>query len=117
MSIPNASEYFGLVEKVRDEKRDDLYIIDDASEYIPSEEVNDLAANYMDTLRMERCKGEQPVYKLMPMPKPVSGKDMHVTADTIITLADCDGMNMEFLFLQPSHGEYLEDITKEVHGV
>jgi hypothetical protein len=43
-------------------------------------------------------------------------EEMHVCALTIITLPECDGMSMDFLFAQPSHGEYLEDITKEVSG-
>ena len=60
-----------------------------------------------DTLHMEQCKGEQPVYKLLPMPTKT------LTADIVISLPECDGMDMEFLFDQPSHGEYLEDISYE----
>ena len=136
MSIPR--EYFDLVEEVRDEERDDdVIVIDDGTDYIPSSDVNDVATNYMDTLRMERGEGEQPVYELVPMPKPkepvivdkfkdtytgftmpsLDGKDLHVTADTIITLHECDGMTEEFLFLQPSHGEWLEEVAKEVSDV
>ncbi len=36
---------------------------------VPGTEVSECADNYMDTLRMERCEGEVPIYKVMPMPE------------------------------------------------
>ncbi len=123
MSIPK--EYFDLVEEVRD----DVIVIDD-DDYTPSSEVNDVAINYMDTLRMERCEPEVPVYELEPMVKePVLElTEVHIndeyfdsllneTADTIISLPDCDGMSEEFLLAQPLDAihMYLEEIVKEVH--
>lgn len=43
-------------------------------------------------------------------------EELHVTALTVLSLPDCDGMTEEFLLNQPPHlvGEYLEEITKEV---
>lgn len=106
-------EYFDLVEEVRDDQTvHSVELVDEKDDYIPATEANDVAANYMDTLRMERCEGEQHTLELIPMPVPMS--EHHVTADTIITLHECDGMTDEFLFLQPSHGEYLEELTKEL---
>jgi len=132
MSV-KSKEYYDLIESARDDQTiHSIELVDDGDDsYIPSGEVNDCAINYMDTLRMERCEGEQPVYEMRPMPKEkvivdkykdtfdgftmpkLSGKDLHVTADVVISLPECDGMNMEFLFAQPSHGEYLEDISYE----
>jgi hypothetical protein len=37
-----------------------------------------------------------------------------VVADTVITLHECDGMTAEFLFHQPSHGQYLEELSEEL---
>jgi hypothetical protein len=72
----------------------------------------------MDTLTMERAEPEQPVYELVPMPKEEPTiSDKHVVADTVITLHECDGMTLEFLFLQPSHGEFLEELSEEVSHV
>lgn len=109
-------DYYNLIEKVRDDQTvHSIELVDEGDEYIPSSDINDCAINYMDTLRMERAEPEQPVYKLVPMPKEEPTiSDKHVVADTIITLHECDGMTPEFLFHQPSHGEYLEEITKEV---
>jgi len=94
------------------------------NDVVTGAEANECADNYMDTLRMERCEGEVPVYRVMPMEEPEMtevdiGDEffdglLTETADTIITLPECDGMTDEFLFLQPSHGEYLEELTKEL---
>ncbi len=103
----------------------------DGEEYIPSPEVNDVAINYMDTLRMERALPEVPVYELEPMVKEpvlelteVDINDEYFdsllteTADTIISLPECDGMSDEFLLTQPLDAihMYLEEIVKEVHA-
>ena len=61
MAIPK--EYFNLVEEVRD----DVIVIDDDTDYIPSSDVNECAINYMDTLTMERCEPEQHTLELRPM--------------------------------------------------
>ncbi len=42
-------------------------IVDDV---VPGTEANECADNYMDTLRMERCEGEVPIYKVVPMVEP-----------------------------------------------
>ncbi len=125
MSIPK--EYFDLVEEVRD----DVIVIDD-DDYTPSSEVNDTCINYMDTLRMERALPEVPVYELEPMVKEPALEltEVHIndeyfdpllteTADTIISLPDCDGMSDEFLLSQPLDAihMYLEEIVKEVEHV
>jgi len=76
-------------------------------------------------LHMEDAEPEEPVYELQEdMPKEddptvcnikrVKRAHLHGTASTIITLCECDGMTEEFLFNQPSHGEWLEEISKEV---
>lgn len=128
-------DYFQLIEEARDDQTlHSVELIED-EEYVPASEVADVCTNYMDTLRMERCAGEQPVYELQPMPtqEPIvdkykdtfdgftmpklNGKDLHVTADTIISLPECDGMTEEFLFNQPSHSEWLEEVSKEVQDV
>ena len=51
-----------------------------------------------------------------PMMKRLKKELAHVTADTIISLNECDGMTMEFLFHQPASavGEYLIEMTEEV---
>lgn len=101
-----------------------------AERVVSGAEVSDVAINYMDTLRMERALPEVPVYELEPMVKePVLElTEVHIndeyfdgllteTADTIISLPDCDGMSDEFLLNQPLDAihMYLEEIVKEVH--
>ncbi len=130
MSIPR--EYFDLVEDVRDEVRDEVVVIDDDTDYIPSSEVNDVCDNYLDTLRMERCKGEEHTLELVPMYKEeeLELTEVHIedaffdslfteTADTIISLPECDGMSDEFLLTQPLDAihMYLEEIVKEIAHV
>ncbi len=126
MAIPK--EYFNLVEEVRD----DVIVIDDDTDYIPSSDVNECAINYMDTLTMERCEPEQHTLELRPMDEEelelteVDINDEYFdgllteTADTIISLPECDGMSDEFLLNQPLDAihMYLEEIVKEVeHGL
>lgn len=40
------------------------------NDVVPGTEANECADNYMDTLRMERCEGEVPIYKVMPLVEP-----------------------------------------------
>lgn len=40
------------------------------NDVVPGAEANECADNYMDTLRMERCEGEVPIYKVMPLVEP-----------------------------------------------
>jgi hypothetical protein len=71
--------------------------------------VEECAINYIDTLEMERCKGEQPVYKLVPMPTKT------LTSGTVVSLPDVDGMSMEALFHNHVAAmRFLEELSKEV---
>lgn len=114
MSIPK--EYYDLIEETRDE--------------VVADDISECASMYMDTLRMERAEPEQPVYELVKDHVPVDDvtakairakarEDMHVTADIVISLPDCDGMSEEFLLNQPmpAIAEYLEELSEEASHV
>ena len=95
-----------------------------------AKEASDFIESQLFFMHMDEAEPEQPIYQLKeeePMPegddptvcsiKRANRAHLHTTADTIIDLPDLDGMTEEFLFNQPSHGEYLEEITKEVCDV
>lgn len=111
--IKAARETVDLI-KLVDE--DDVVLIEPEAD-MPEDEANELAQYYLDQLLMEEgVDTEEPVYAREPIDPNRHRALLHGTADIIITLPECDGMTEEFLFNQPSHGEYLEELTEEVHN-
>jgi hypothetical protein len=107
-------DYYKLIEEARDNQTiHSIELVDETDEYIPTNEINECATLFMDTLEMERAEPEIPVYSMKKelVSTETRREQLHVTADTVITLHDCDGMTEEFLFNQPSHGEWLEEVS------
>lgn len=71
------------------------------------------SVNMRDVMRMEQESVNQAAELCI---RNMKREELHGTAITVITLPDCDGMTMEFLFSQPAHAvaEYLEGVSKEV---
>jgi len=92
-----------------------------------AKEASDFIESQLFFMHMDEAEPEQPIYELKkeePMPegddptvcniKRVKRAHLHGTASIVLDLSDLDGMTEEFLFNQPSHGEWLEEVTKEV---
>lgn len=109
-------DYYKLIEQVRDDQTvHSLELVEDDNEPTP-EEVDSTIEAFL--LELEMDEGVDAMIPIVSMARRMFDKafreELHVTADTVISLHECDGMTPEFLFNQPSHGEYLEELTEEV---
>jgi len=80
------------------------------------EEIQCEAERYLQQLLSENVgQGSDPEVRDYGVRRKLALREaLHRVADVVVDLEQCDGMTMEFLFNQPSHGEWLTEISEEV---
>lgn len=106
--------YYKLIEETRDDQTIHSIELVEEEEFVDAVEVNITAEQYVKDLLADgagRAGGANNM-DYGPRMKQMKKEAMHVTAPTVVTLSDKDGMTDEFLFNQPSHGGWLEEVTQ-----